>query len=574
MADKELIGLIHRGVDSWNQWREANPNYPIDLTDAVLAGLNLVGINLNEADLTRADLTGANLENSTFIATRLTHAVLRNANLSRANLIAANLTGAKLQKVNVSGVNFLTAMLRGIDFSHTDLRGHDLRGQDLRDATLVGADLSDQNFTNQDLSRVDFSEANLERVNFENANLLEASFHRAKLKKVNFHNANLRQVVLSEVDLRSALLKDLNFEQVDFSNSNLQGVDFSNSNLMRANLTGCKLGEIKTSGWKIKNIKCDYAYWDQRGVEITRYHSYEFERLYSETMTIDLHYSRRLNSDEITTLPFLIEHLEASHWGCVLRLKSIDDVLGGTRVTIAVDETGGQNPTTFQEQLKEEAHKLQLAQLRLRQDQELRLQLKEALAEIKNTLWPRMLELAADDQHAQVRRFTVLLLDLKDFSRWKNEDLSEKLSLFRGLIKPILHKFHASYPNMEGDSVRVTFQNATAAVACACMIQRVLGSAGFSLRIGMDLGNVKLRYNEVTELMDLEGEVINYAARLEATAKPGQILVTDNVRYYVDSTSGFRFEPVKVALTKAVGDKNAGDIIECFTVHDNGKHFL
>lgn len=566
MADKELISMIHQGVDYWNDWRENNPDTPVDLSGAMLVGLDLSGINLNDVDLSRADLTGAKLVRATFIATKLQDAILKKCDLSNANFIAANLGGAILTRSRLDGVNFLTAMLKSINLTEVDLRGHDLRGQDLRSAILCGADLKGQNFTNQDLTEVDFSRATIDDANFTNANLTRSSFSNASIKNTRFTRANLREAVLNNVDLQGCDLSGLNLQGVDFSNSNLKGVNFSHSNLSSAILTGCKLGEINTSGWNIKNVKCAHAYWDHRGVELTRYHSYEFERLYSETMTIDLHYSRRLNSDEITTLPFLIEHLEASHWGCILRLKSIDDVLGGTRVTIAVDETGGQNPATFQEQLKEEAHKLQLAQLHLRQDQELRIQLKEALAEIKNTLWPRMLELAVDDQHAQVRRFTVLLLDLKDFSRWKSDDLSEKLSLFRGLIKPILHKYHASYPNMEGDSVRVTFQNATAAVACACMIQQVLGSAGFSLRIGMDLGNVKLRYNEVTELMDLEGEVINYAARLEAAAKPGQILVTENVKYYVDNTSGISFQPIKVALTKAVGTKNAGDIIECFEV--------
>ena len=57
MASQEQLELLKKGVDGWNQWREANPDTPIDLADGDLRGANLKG-----ADLRGANLEGAKLQ--------------------------------------------------------------------------------------------------------------------------------------------------------------------------------------------------------------------------------------------------------------------------------------------------------------------------------------------------------------------------------------------------------------------------------------------------------------------------------------------------------------------------------
>src|SRR5690606_30504276 len=134
-------------------------------------------------------------------------------------------------------------------------------------------------------------------------------------------------------------------------------------------------------------------------------------------------------------------------------LKSINEIAGGALVKFVVEEAGPHNPTELKAQLQDEAERIQLAQPALRRDAKLPVQLKEKIAAIREEFWPRLLELAADHERQQVRNLTILFMDLKGFSRWKDEELSEKLSLFRGLVKPILKKWEAGHPNMEGDSL-------------------------------------------------------------------------------------------------------------------------
>ena len=186
---------------------------------------------------------------------------------------------------------------------------------------------------------------------------------------------------------------------------------------------------------------------------------------------------------------------------------------------------------------------------------------------MKNKVWPRLLELAAEHKQSQAQHLTVLFMDLKNFSHWDDREISENLALFRGLIKPVLQKWGAGHPNMEGDSLRATFQNTRTGLECACMLQQVLTGAGFALRIGMDLGPVRVSYNEVTEETDLEGHTVNFAARLESIARPGQILITEAIWHYTEKHhSDFRFTPLKLKLEKDVGKLRSGDDVLCYAV--------
>jgi uncharacterized protein YjbI with pentapeptide repeats/class 3 adenylate cyclase len=568
MEQETLLELIAMGRDAWNQWREKNTAIDINLSGSDLSNQNLSGFDFSQANLSycnfaKADLSGANL-----ISANLKHANLSFANLEHANLIAAELAHADLTLAHIKGAKLLTAQLNGANFSYVDFTGHSLQGMDFRQSKLCGAnlryqDLSAMNLTETDLSQADLTGASLEDCNLQGANLAraildEAVFESAYLKEVNLSFTNLSGKNLNQINLTGA-----NLEQVDLRNASLE-----NACLDNAILTGAKLYNVKTSGWSVKNIRCESAYWDVDGLVVSRYRGKEFERLYAASIVIDLRYDKYIAPHELTALPIFVEHLEARHWGSKLRVKSIEEEAGGSRVKIVVQDTGGYDPELLEQELKEEASQLVAAQMAMRQDKRLLAEFRESIAQLKNHFWPQLLELAADSETGQTRLFTVMLMDLTGFSRWKGDELQEKLSLFRGLIKPILKRWKASYPNMEGDSLRATFQNASVGVACACMIRNVLQAAGFPCRIGIDLGEVTLQHNEVTDQTDLSGEAVNFAARLESHCEPGEVLVSERVWHYVrQQEEYFAFEPRSVRLNKGVGHLKAGEKIHCYRVN-------
>jgi len=565
--DKDtVIRELKRGAYSWNNWRKSQVIGDLNLDEVELIGLDLEGIDLSKVSMRKAVIKRCNLKNADFISANLEGADLQKNDFSNAKLIAARLNEADLSDSVLYNTNMLTASTLNAKLENIDFRGRDISGLNLRNTSLSGSNLEDQN-----LSRFDLSHTNLEGVNFTNAdlsatnltgaNLTNANFNGANLKGAHFKSSNLSGVDLSNMDLQSA-----DFHSANLANCDLREANLSKANLAYANITGARLWKIHTSGWGISSITCNYAFWDKRGDEKTTYRNHEFERIFAESISIDLSYPYRLTANELATLPIFIEHLEAVHWGIILRLKSISDVAGGAFVQFVVEEPGAHNPTELKTSLQAEADRIQVAQLSLRTNTQLYLQLKEKIAAIREEFWPRLLELAADHEKDQVRNLTVVFMDLKGFSKWGDDELSEKLSLFRGLVKPVLKKWQANYPNMEGDSLRVTFKNASAGLACACMMRNVLTAAGFELRIGVELGEVAVIHNEVTEISDLEGVAVSMAARLEAVAEPGEVLVSHKIRHYADHRDLFSFTPKRVKLKKSIGEKNEGDSIDCFTV--------
>lgn len=561
-----LLNEIKKGAKSWNGFRKLFPVGEIVLDGIQLRDMRLDDYDFSKLSLRGATITGCSFKSADLISANLEGSTLTHNDFTNAKLIAAQLSDANLSHSILLNANLLTAVTRRTRLENIDFRGHDISGLILRGVSLAGSNLE-----GQALARIDFSNSNLSGVNFKHADLIQALFNSADLRDANFTGAKLTGALFRNANLQGVNFSSLDLSKADFSEANLRDIDLREANLnkskfIQADLSGAKLWRISTQGWSITNVICSYAYWDKSGKEKTTYRAHEFERIFAESITIELRYPYRLVDHELATLPIFIEHLAAVHWGIILRLKSIADVAGGALVQFVVEEIGSHNPAELKDQLQTEAERIQLAQLVLRSNTELHLQLKEKIASIREEFWPRLLELAADHESGQVRNLTILFMDLKGFSKWKNDELSEKLSLFRGLLKPILKRWGAGHPNMEGDSLRVTFKNATAGLSCACMMRNVLIAAGFELRIGVELGEVNLVHNEVTDIPDLEGVAVNMAARMEAAADSGDVLVSHKVRHYAERSGLFKFTAKKVSLKKDIGELQQGEQVECFVV--------
>jgi len=567
MLDLEkAFQLISKSAKAWNQWRKRYPGLYPNLDGIELHNLDLKGIDFSGVSLCHAVINNCDLQLASLVSARLNEANLQNNDFTSARMIAAELTDADLSGSILKNANILTASVRGARFERVNFVGHDMQALDLRDVSFRGADLS-----NQYLARSDLSGARLDRCKLTNSDLSDANLQQSsligvdlsgcKLSGVNFHKANLTKAKFAKNEI-----ENINFEEALLLDCDFRRTTIKRSNFRKADMTGCLLWEANTVDWTLSDVKCSHASWDKPGKQKTYYGKHDFERIYSDTLTLKLKYPFRMSVAEISTLPILIEHLQASHWGTSIRLKSIKDYAGGSLVTLSIDEISAYQPSELRETLQREANSIMMAQVAMRKDIVLQRALKEEVANIKENFWPRLLELAADNEREVVRNLTIIFMDLTGFSKWKDEELAHKLALFRGLVKPVLQRWSAGHPNMEGDSLRVTFNNATVGLACACMLRNVLVGAGFDLRIGVELGEVSIVHNVVTNQPDLEGTAVSMAARLEAAAEPGEILVTDKVKFHSDQRGYFEFVSRRVPLKKGIGDKRSGDAIECYAV--------
>ncbi|MEE4245468.1 MAG: pentapeptide repeat-containing protein [Kangiellaceae bacterium] len=566
-SQSDIEQRLALGAKGWNKWRSDENHSTLDMSDMELSNRDLAGYDFSHCVMSRCQIAKTNLSDASFIRARLDYASLVESNLSNANLIASDLSHANFSNAVVFGAKFLTASLNQTNFSFIDFVGLSLQGLNFSGAKLHGSNLAHQNLSSMDLSGADLSLADLTEATLQGSNLQKADFSQATLTDCVFQEADLRYADFTDADLTNADFSSMNLKGVCFKNCDLRNASFENSKLDEANFDSAKLYNITIAGWSIRDVICKEAYWDKEGIVVSKYRKGDFERLHSEPIVIDVRYDKFLAPHEFSTLPILVEHLEASYWGIKLRIKTIEEVAGGSLVKLVVQDTGGHNTQTLEQQLREEVSHLIAAQMAMRNDRLLLTDFKEAIANVKNDFWPKLLELAADNELGQMRTYTVMLLDLGGFSRWKGEELAEKLSLFRGLVQPILKRWKANHPNMEGDSLRASFQNASVGVACACMIRNVLVAAGFNCRIGLDLGEVTLQYNEVTEQTDISGEAVSFAARLESMCDDKQVIISERVWHVVNrQTEYFMLTPLVKELAKGVGSLSQGDRIQCYQV--------
>ena len=95
----------------------------VDVSNAYLQEVKLIG-----ADLRRGDLRGADLKGAVLRKAGLGGANLRSANLRDADLTSADLTDATLSDVDLTQARLTRAKVSGASFDRADLRGASLSG--------------------------------------------------------------------------------------------------------------------------------------------------------------------------------------------------------------------------------------------------------------------------------------------------------------------------------------------------------------------------------------------------------------------------------------------------------------
>ena len=150
------------------------------------------------------------------------------------------------------------------------------------------------------------------------------------------------------------------------------------------------------------------------------------------------------------------------------------------------------------------------------------------------------------EERTRRRLAAILAADVVGYSRLMERDESGTLAILksrrRQVLDPLLLRHRGRVFKTTGDGVLVEFGSAVDAVECAIELQHAMAAANADLhkdrhmvlRIGINLGDV------VIEGGDRYGEGVNIAARLEALAEPGGILVSgtifEAVRNKVDAT--------------------------------------
>jgi TolB-like protein/class 3 adenylate cyclase len=150
---------------------------------------------------------------------------------------------------------------------------------------------------------------------------------------------------------------------------------------------------------------------------------------------------------------------------------------------------------------------------------------------------------------SQTRRLAAILAaDVAGYSRLMGADeegTHERLKALRHeLLDPKIAEHHGRIVKTTGDGMLVEFASVVDAVRCAVEVQQAMPERNTSvaadnrieLRIGINLGDV------IVEGDDLYGDGVNIAARIEALADAGGVLVSNTVYDHVRDRLPFVFE--------------------------------
>src|SRR5204863_5283178 len=155
----------------------------------------------------------------------------------------------------------------------------------------------------------------------------------------------------------------------------------------------------------------------------------------------------------------------------------------------------------------------------------------------------------AEERLLNRRLAAILAADIAGYSRLMHEDETatvRDLKAHQAVILPLIGRHGGRIIDTAGDGILAEFPSVVGATECAVEIQTVMAERNETVsehrrmrfRMGIDLGDV------IHDETRIYGDGINIAARLEALAEPGGILVSSTVHDQVRGKLPFTFEDV------------------------------
>jgi adenylate cyclase len=158
------------------------------------------------------------------------------------------------------------------------------------------------------------------------------------------------------------------------------------------------------------------------------------------------------------------------------------------------------------------------------------------------------------------RLAAIMAADVVGYSRLMEADEAGTLDRLkarrRAVLGPLVAKYQGRTFKTTGDGVLVEFASAVNAVQCAVDLQKGMAAANANepenhhivLRIGVNLGDV------MVEGSDLYGDGINIAARLEAAAEPGGIMVSGTAYDHIKNKVRVGFDGLGAQTLKNIAE--------------------
>lgn len=173
-----------------------------------------------------------------------------------------------------------------------------------------------------------------------------------------------------------------------------------------------------------------------------------------------------------------------------------------------------------------------------------------------------VVEVAKASEPAEASLHTFLIADVRGYTRYTHDHGDEAASRLAAwlaeVVRACVGEFNGELVELRGDEALCIFRSARKALRCAVELQRRLRTASqdgrtfpLGVGIGLDAGEA------VPTEGGYRGGALNLAARLCATAKPGQTLASEGVMHLARRVEGLQFlsqRPVRLkGMSEPVG---------------------
>lgn len=157
---------------------------------------------------------------------------------------------------------------------------------------------------------------------------------------------------------------------------------------------------------------------------------------------------------------------------------------------------------------------------------------------------------------------TILFADIAGYTAMMQSDESRALRCLEGFkseIESCVPKYDGQIVQYFGDGCLLSFDSTSQAVRCAMVMQKKFQSEDIPVRVGIHLGEVIFRENNVF------GDGVNVASRIESMGIPGCVLLSKSVRDQIHNKSDFQLN--------SLGQfefKNVNEPLEVYVISNPG----
>lgn len=226
------------------------------LENALLAGIDLCGLQASALNLNYVDLRGARLRDTEFWFCKFDEALLEDVDASFAELKKCTLDGAYATRIRLDGAHGEDSTASGVELRDASIREARLGACRFNGAVLKDSDWSKSTLRmcvldNVSATGVRFDDvcledcsvigADLRGASLRNARLSETRFERAVLCDAVFDGASGDGMVFRGADLSGASFASVQFEDADFRGADLRGANLSGGGFHNADFRGAIL---------------------------------------------------------------------------------------------------------------------------------------------------------------------------------------------------------------------------------------------------------------------------------------------------------------------------------------------